>query len=765
MPNRKKHGGSSKSLRFEVLEPRQMLSASLGYWATSELLDLPAVNVLNRPDVASGPGSQINSFPPIHQPYFVEPDPGDVDQLSQSKHLIISGDGFFLVKEESGKTLLTREVTVKLDPQGYFVTSKGHQLLGYQADESGNLTTSELTSLQIPLGRVVAEATTSVVVRGFLNPDLALQTSFSTQVEVYDPLGEEIELEVEFSQISRYSDSTDISWQIFEGPEREQLVGSGTLRSDQSGNIIEGVTANIVLNNENMSQEVGINFSELKVLGVVDARGIPQYSIEFFLTDGFPPSEIESYLILEDGTIVEAFDNGRSRLVGQISLARISNPHGLIPRGGRLYETTSQSGLPRLGLPHAEGMGSLFELPEGFVLRSDGWIHHIDDNSVPFDNSKRSGSLSGHHPRYPWQIRTLRMEPPGDAFFVLQDHRGRLSYSQNGRFRFNQHEQLVTPDGKLVSGYQRVGDQFDTSQLSPITISTSEPVAKATESVRFEILLSINSSDESLPSITRSPSYQPEPMADAQFVIFNEDGNQHRLSLSLEALSLNAESTTYHWKANPDHSPSQTVGEGTLVIASDGTILEGEAAELVIPNDKGEDSIVNLSFDTSYYTIDRRYRFPLESDPPMPEIPDNTLLGVNFLSQDGLPPGYFKEVRITETGEVVVRYDTGLEQSIAQLALAKFPYPEQLQRTGVQFRETARSGTPTFAAPGENGTDLLVDYLTSRQLRRRDALERRDQTDAEGPSNAEHVPNDLSASISEAWTLFGQVSDRRASRR
>jgi flagellar basal-body rod protein FlgG len=45
--------------------------------------------------------------------------------------------------------------------------------------------------------------------------------------------------------------------------------------------------------------------------------------------------------------------------IGQLELARFSNPGGLLAIGGNLYEQTEASGEPVLGTPGMEGLGSI----------------------------------------------------------------------------------------------------------------------------------------------------------------------------------------------------------------------------------------------------------------------------------------------------------------------------------------------------------------------------------------------------------------------
>ena len=53
------------------------------------------------------------------------------------------------------------------------------------------------------------------------------------------------------------------------------------------------------------------------------------------------------------------FDNGTERDLGQIRMARFANPTGLDQRGQNLYATAVNSGLPVLGNPGEQGIGTV----------------------------------------------------------------------------------------------------------------------------------------------------------------------------------------------------------------------------------------------------------------------------------------------------------------------------------------------------------------------------------------------------------------------
>jgi flagellar hook protein FlgE len=99
--------------------------------------------------------------------------------------------------------------------------------------------------------------------------------------------------------------------------------------------------------------EFALDFSQISGLSATKS------TLSATRQDGFPPGKLTSYLINEDGKISGVFDNGTERDLGQIVLARFANPSGLEQRGQNLYSAAVNSGLPVVGRPGEQGIGTV----------------------------------------------------------------------------------------------------------------------------------------------------------------------------------------------------------------------------------------------------------------------------------------------------------------------------------------------------------------------------------------------------------------------
>lgn len=79
------------------------------------------------------------------------------------------------------------------------------------------------------------------------------------------------------------------------------------------------------------------------------------------------PSDAENVSIAGDGTVT-ATVNGQNQPLGQIQLAKFSNPAGLSLQGGNRLAQTGASGIPQVGTPGTGGRGIVYS---GFVEGSN----------------------------------------------------------------------------------------------------------------------------------------------------------------------------------------------------------------------------------------------------------------------------------------------------------------------------------------------------------------------------------------------------------
>ena len=67
--------------------------------------------------------------------------------------------------------------------------------------------------------------------------------------------------------------------------------------------------------------------------------------------DGLAIGTLTSFSVGANGIVTGAFDNGLTSTLGQVAVATFDNPQGLVDKGGNMYVTGSNSGVPKITGP------------------------------------------------------------------------------------------------------------------------------------------------------------------------------------------------------------------------------------------------------------------------------------------------------------------------------------------------------------------------------------------------------------------------------
>ncbi|MCY2975586.1 MAG: flagellar hook-basal body complex protein [Planctomycetota bacterium] len=183
---------------------------------------------------------------------------------------------------------------------------------------------------------------------------------------VYDSLGLPLNVRLTATLESRtdtrttyrwYADSPNNANKIGSGDESNVQVGTGLVYFDGNGNFINSSNSTVAINRANLPStkplQFELDFSSISGLAAEKA------TLAASRQDGSPPGKLTSYVVGGDGTIRGVFSNGITRDLGQIRLARFSNPNGLEQRGQNLFAQGINTGLPIQGRPGQNGIGAV----------------------------------------------------------------------------------------------------------------------------------------------------------------------------------------------------------------------------------------------------------------------------------------------------------------------------------------------------------------------------------------------------------------------
>lgn len=304
---------------------------------------------------------------------------GGLSQTNRPTDLAIQGNGFFMTSNSS-RMAYTRDGSFDLDSTGVLThQATGERILGWTADTTGAIdSTVPLTSastISIPVGRMsTVKVTDSTSFSGNLDSTSAPTDSVTTKLRVYDSLGgaHDVSLRILNRQSPAVAPApagalSSWDWEMYEGdPATGTLLGGSAtagnerLYFDSNG----GRVTSLAAGTEN-SITVGpavpglyppftmaVKFPNVsQLVSKSQVNGIDQ--------NGFPSGTLENYSISKDGVITGIFSNGLTRSLGQLGMAKFSNPEGMNRDGGNLFLQSNNSGNPLVGTANDSGMGTV----------------------------------------------------------------------------------------------------------------------------------------------------------------------------------------------------------------------------------------------------------------------------------------------------------------------------------------------------------------------------------------------------------------------
>lgn len=351
-----------------------------------------------------GMGASVGSVTTVHTN-------GPGQRTDNPTDLMIGGEGFFVVSDDAGfnNKFYTRAGNLTLDRDGNLVTADGFKVLGYAADEEGNIQ-SDITNIRINKSETKAPtATDKIYFEGNLNanpkdkdPNPLIDTT------IQDSLGNSYKITFKLEKGER--NNGNVSWDLSVARFTDLSTGNYTVDGEQLDQLINwnGNDGNRLIFNSDgeltsIDGEDIDNYNPISIVGLngiqfthkmgddpVDGEGsldrispsgefrsitlfdpgdpnstryITQYANETDLTPkaktGNTSGSLEGFTIDATGTVTGVFTNGERKSLGQIMLAKFDNPMGLQKMGGNFFLDTRNSGEPQFGKANTSGFGGI----------------------------------------------------------------------------------------------------------------------------------------------------------------------------------------------------------------------------------------------------------------------------------------------------------------------------------------------------------------------------------------------------------------------
>lgn len=317
----------------------------------------------------------------VAHPDYTNTVQGTVTQSTDPLALAISGQGYFAVSEPTSNTstsstsqafqaqqYFTRAGDFSLNKEGYLVNGSGAYLNAWPIT-NGTVNTSTLAPIQISEGATPPIATGNVTIAAALPTTPATPTSttpVSTQVDVYDALGNMQQLSLNWTQgtaanswnlnvTSPNATANPIAsaTMVFGPTGADTAAASGTLSTLTTSTAGASATANtdgspatltIPADFGSGAQKINLNFGTYG-----GTAGLTQYAgtslnLQGATQDGSPPGNFSNLSIDTQGNITVNYSNGFSKSVAQIPIATFDAPDALQNQSGQLYTASQGSG-------------------------------------------------------------------------------------------------------------------------------------------------------------------------------------------------------------------------------------------------------------------------------------------------------------------------------------------------------------------------------------------------------------------------------------
>lgn len=291
----------------------------------------------------------------------IQTSPGELDAA-------IQGDGFLVVRDDSGAILYTRGGHLVADKDGHLRTSTGEKLQGWTEDNGVLSTSGAIGDIVVPVGTLKAPVTSSRFSMD-LNLDATASTgpppdTFSTSVEAYDSLGTSHVITVKFTKAAA-ANQWDYSISIPNADVTNPATPvTGTLTFDSNGTLTDPPVDGTMPNIQITGLADGASDLDLTWNLYDGARPrLTQYAQPSAVSaneqDGSPAAQLVRVGLGNGGIVLAQYSNGEQKVVGQLAMAAVRNPESLISVGNSNYQLSARSALPAIGLPNTGGRGKI----------------------------------------------------------------------------------------------------------------------------------------------------------------------------------------------------------------------------------------------------------------------------------------------------------------------------------------------------------------------------------------------------------------------
>jgi flagellar hook protein FlgE len=297
---------------------------------------------------------------------------GEIEASSVTTNLAVNGEGLFVVSDDTadGGTYFTRNGSFSIDSDGYLVNSEGYYLSGWKLDDSGKVSAGNKTSVDslesINLSNIkgTPKATSTLGIEANLPSDAETGDSFTSDVEMFDALGNSHSVTMTWSKTAdntwsvsasnpvNSDDGTTTTGTISGFPITISFNSDGSLAgATQNGATVNPSAISFSVSgwttgagNSSVSMDLGTAGGTDGLTQYASGEDDPEIGDWTSTQNGYEPGTLTGTTIDSEGVVRATFDNGETRAIYRIPIATFANADGLDSESGTTFTQTYESG-------------------------------------------------------------------------------------------------------------------------------------------------------------------------------------------------------------------------------------------------------------------------------------------------------------------------------------------------------------------------------------------------------------------------------------
>ncbi|MDD5369944.1 MAG: flagellar hook protein FlgE [Anaerolineaceae bacterium] len=298
-----------------------------------------------------GLGVQVGYISPL----FTQ---GMLQGTGRNTDLAIQGDGFF-VYDQGVDRRYSREGSLEIDANGFLVNNAtGLRIQGWTQRTPGKIDTNQpIGDIAIPLDATLARATTTAQLGGNLSSSTPIWTkagdlTVDSTIAINDSLGATQKVPITFTRVADPVPSDGLShWSWSAAGETGRLAFDANGQFNPAAS--DPIDVSVAGANGAAATQFTIDLSKLTQLSA-------DTSVSATSQDGLAAGSVSDvYATPNSGEVYLIYSNGLKQQIGQLALARFTNPTGLMRSGHNLFQAGLNAGEPQIGAADTGGRGKI----------------------------------------------------------------------------------------------------------------------------------------------------------------------------------------------------------------------------------------------------------------------------------------------------------------------------------------------------------------------------------------------------------------------